>query len=306
MDAVSSTAPVDRPPGDDVIRLPELNLRLAATYMMASSLAFAVMGALVKVASQDVPTTMTVFFRNAFGWAVLLPWAMRAGLPALRTRHFGGHLVRALAGLAAMSCFFTALSRARLADASVLYQAFPLFLPIIERVWLKQRVSWPVIGALVVGFAGVVCVLRPGAGTLTAVAFIGTAAALFSAIAQVGIRQLTGTEPVTRIVFYFGAIASAVSAIPLIWTWRTPSATTWVVVTLMGISATIGQLLLTRAYSHATAASVGPFIYVGTLFAALIDWVFWQTAPDRWFALGALLIVTAGIALLRTHQAAEV
>jgi drug/metabolite transporter (DMT)-like permease len=139
----------------------------------------------------------------------------------------------------------------------------------------------------------------------TAIMVVGTTAAVFAAIAQVGIRHLTMTEPVPRIVFYFGVIASTVSALPLIWTWVTPSPTTWAALIVTGVSATFGQLALTRAYSHAPVASVGPFIYVGVLFAALIDWAVWQTPPDRWFAIGALLIVSAGAALLRVQGPLE-
>ncbi len=184
-------------------------------------------------------------------------------------------------------------------------RAKSLFLPIIERVWLKHQVSPRVIAALLVGFGGVVCVLRPGAGMFTPIAFIGAASAVFAAVAQVGIRQLTATEPVPRIVFYFGAIASAISAVPLLWTWVEPSPVTWMALAGTGVAATAGQLLLTRGYSHAPAASVGPFIYVGVLCSAAIDWLFWDTPPDVWFAAGALLIISAGMALLRTHDAID-
>ena len=286
-------------------RLPATDLRLAALFIMGSACSFAIMGAAVKVASQEVPTTMSVFFRNMFGWALMIPWALRVGPRALHTRQFGGHVLRAVAGLAAMMCFFTALGRLRLADASVLNQAFPLFLPIIERVWLKHQVSPRVIAALLVGFGGVVCVLRPGAGMFTPIASIGAASAVFAAVAQVGIRQLTATEPVPRIVFYFGAIASAISAVPLLWTWVQPSPVTWMALAGTGVAATAGQLMLTRGYSHAPAASVGPFIYVGVLCSAAIDWLFWDTPPDVWFAAGALLIISAGMALLRTHDAID-
>ncbi len=280
---------------------PALDLRLAAMFMVASALSFAVMGAAVKVASHDLPTTMSMFFRNSFALLALLPWAVHAGPRALRTQHFGGHALRAFAGLAAMLCFFTTISRARLADATVLFQAFPLFLPLIERAWFRRRVPPSVVGALVVGFGGVVCVLRPGADMFTPIMVVGIVGAACAAIAQVGIRQLTMTEPVTRIVFYFSLIASVVSAVPLIWTWVSPSATDWVALVVTGVAAIVGQLALTRAYSHATAASVGPFIYVGVLFAAVIDWVAWDTPPDRWFAIGAVLIISAGAALLRSQ-----
>ncbi len=195
--------------------------------MVTSAFCFALMGAAVKLAAADVPNSMVVFFRNAVAFALLVPWAVNAGPPALATRNFSGHLVRAVAGLAAMACYFFALGRIRLADATLLNQAYPLFLPIAERVWLREPVHRHVVRALWIGFAGMVIILRPGSGVFTAAAVIGACSAVFAAIAQVGIRQLTRTEPIPRIVFYFALIATGLSAMPLPWTWVAPTTVGW-------------------------------------------------------------------------------
>lgn len=272
--------------------------------MTVSACAFSLMGAAIKLAAADVPNTMVVFFRNAVSLAVLLPWAVQAGPRALRTRQFTGHAVRALAGLAAMSCYFFALGRIRLADATLLNQAYPLFLPIVERLWLKERVEPRVVRALWIGFAGMVIILRPGSGVFSGAAVIGACSALFASVAQVGIRQLTHTEPIARIVFYFALIATTFSAVPLPWTWVAPTPVAWLALVGTGLFATVGQFTLTRAYSHAPTAMVGPFVYAGVLFAVAIDWLAWRRAPDAWFAPGALLIVAAGVALLRKPHVA--
>jgi len=118
-------------------------------------------------------------------------------------------------------------------------------------------------------------------------------------VAQVGIRRLTRTEPVTRIVFYFGLIGSVVSAVPAALAWRDPSPALWGVLLTMGALATAGQLALTRAYGHAPAAQVGPFIYVGPVFAGLLDWWIWNTLPDALFVAGAVMVVAAATLMLR-------
>lgn len=273
--------------------------------MVVSAFAFSLMGGAVKLASGDVPNTMVVFFRNAVALVVLLPWAVNAGPRALATHQFGGHLVRALAGLAAMSCYFFALGRIRLADATLLNQAYPLFLPLAERVWLREPVQRHVVRALWIGFAGMVIILRPGTGVFSAAAAIGACSAVFASIAQVGIRGLTRTEPIPRIVFYFAAIGTVLSALALPWTWVWPTPVGWLALIGTGLFATVGQFALTRAYAHAPAAMVGPFVYAGVLFAAVIDWLAWRRAPDWWFVPGALLIVFAGAALLRKPHAAQ-
>ena len=279
------------------------DLRRAAFFMVVSAFAFSLMGGAVKLAAHDVPNTMVVFFRNAVALAVLLPWAAKVGPRALKTHNLTGHAVRAFAGLAAMSCYFFALGRIRLADATLLNQASPLFLPIAERLWLREPVQRHVVRALVVGFAGMVIILRPGSGVFSGAALVGACSAVFASIAQVGIRGLTRTEPIARIVFYFALIATALSAVPLPWTWVAPTRVGWLALVGTGLFATVGQFALTRAYAHAPAAMVGPFVYAGVLFSAAIDWLAWRRAPDWWFVPGALLIVAAGATLLRKPHA---
>jgi drug/metabolite transporter (DMT)-like permease len=278
---------------------PSEDLRRGAVYMLLAALFFAGMGAAVKAASRELPNAMVVFFRNAVGLAVLLPWLARGGLRALRTRHFGEHLFRSLMGLGAMVCLFYSIGHMRLADAILVYQSVPLVLPLVERVWLGEPIApllwWP-IG---LGFVGLLFILRPGPDLFGPVALVAMASTLFASVAQVGIRRLTRTEPVTRIVFYFGLIASCLSALPLATVWRTPSPPLLGVLLAMGALATAGQICLTRAYACAAAARVGPFIYSGVVFAGVLDFIFWRTLPDRGFVAGALLVSAAAILALR-------
>jgi drug/metabolite transporter (DMT)-like permease len=148
-------------------------------------------------------------------------------------------------------------------------------------------------------------ILKPGTGLFEPVAVVGALSAVFAAVAQVGIRRLTHTEPTTRIVFYFAVIASLLSGLPLVRTWVTPSPRLWAVLLLLGTLATLGQLCLTRAYAHAPAARVGPFIYAGPVFASLLDWLLWGTLPDRVSVMGAILVMVAAVLALRMRHAPE-
>jgi drug/metabolite transporter (DMT)-like permease len=206
--------------------------------------------------------------------------------------------------VAAVSCYFYAIAHLPLADAVLLNQSIPLFVPLVEWVWLGEPIPPRLWRALLVGLAGLLLILRPGFGVFQPVALVGLASAALASIAQVGIRRLTRTEPVTRIVFYFGLIASLAAAPPAALTWRTPSPATWAVLVLMCALATIGQLTLTRAYVYAPAARVGPFLYAGPVFAGLLDWLLWGRLPDPLFVAGAALVVVAAIMALRLRPGA--
>ncbi len=275
------------------------SLARGALFMVGAALCFAAMSAAVKAASQNVPSSLVIFFRNAVALAVLLPWALRAGPRGLATRRLSEHLVRGLFGLAAMVCFFWALAHLRLADAVLLNYTIPFFLPLVERVWLKEPVPTRLLAPLTVGFIGIVVILKPGTGLFQPLALLALFAGLLAAVAQVGIRRLTASESVMKIVFYFALIATLASSLPLPWTWTNPSAEAWWVLIASGLTATVGQIFLTRAYAAAPASYVGPFLYSSVVFSGLLDWWLWGTGVDAAFVLGALLVVAAGVLTLR-------
>ncbi len=273
-----------------------------ALYMVASACCFAAMGAAVKTASATLGNSQIVFCRNLLSLLLLLPWCARGGVSGLATEHLGEHLVRGLFGLSAMYGFFYAIAHVRLADALLLNYTLPLFMPPIERLWLGERMSPRLLLPLGLGFLGILVILRPGTGVFQPVALWALVSALLGSVAQVGVRRLTATEPVARIVFYFAAIATLVSAGPALFTWQTPTAGATLALLFCGVAATLGQLLLTRAYASAPAAWVGPFLYSSVVFAGLFDALIWGRSADALFVLGALLVIAAGVLTLRLRR----
>ena len=285
---------MNRPTPEDLPR--------AAAFMVGAGVLFAAMGLAVKIAAGQLPNAVVVFFRNAVGLAALTPWLVRLGPAGLATGHLREHLVRGMAGLASMYCFFYALARLPLAEAVLLNYSLPLFMPVVERLWLGEpfpRRLWP---PLAVGFAGITLVLKPGLTLFRPAALVALASALLASVAQVGIRRLTTTEPAERIVFYFALISTAISALPLPAAWVAPSPSLWPTVLAMGVLATLAQLLLTRAYTHARAGRVGPFIYTSVVFAGALDWMSGGALPDALSMAGAALVVAAGILALRYRE----
>jgi drug/metabolite transporter (DMT)-like permease len=275
------------------------DLHRGALLMVVSALLFASMAAMVSLAARELGNAPLVFVRHFLMLVFLLPWLMRQGPRALRTQALAGHLARGLAGVAAVACYFYAIARLRLADAVLLNQSLPLFIPIVERAWLGERVPRRLWGVLLLGFAGLLLILRPGTGVFEPAALVGLASAALASFAQVGIRRLTRTEPVTRIIFYYGLVASVVALPPALFWWTAPSPRTWVILLLIGVFATLGQFTLTRAYVHAPAARIGPFLYAGPVFAGLLDWLIWDRLPDALFVAGALLVIAAATLTLR-------
>ena len=151
------------------------NLPLGAVLMVTASFFFALMASFVQMASERLPEPMVVFARNGLALLFIAPLTLRGGWRGLRPIGCGNIWVRTAAGLTSMYCFFYAIHRLRLADAVLLQYTVPLFLPLVEAVWLKNRVDRRVWGPLLLGFAGVMFVIEPGRGLFQPAALIGLA-----------------------------------------------------------------------------------------------------------------------------------
>jgi len=260
---------------------------------------FAGTGATVKALAGAVPYPELVFFRSALSLTLLLPWLARQGFGSLRTRRPGLHLARGAAGLGTICGFFYALSHLELATAVLFNNTAPLFIPLFAVLLLGERSPARVWIAVPGGLLGVALILKPGMAPLSPAAFAGMGGAVLAAASYVMVRRLRGTEPTSRVVFYFGAIATVLSALPLPWWWETPEPRLWLLLVGMGAASTAGQLFLTQAYALAPAARVGPFTYLVVVFSAGIGWVVWGEWLDPLSGVGAVLICAAGILAMR-------
>ena len=269
--------------------------------MLLGSFSFAVMGACIKYAAESEPHYAIVFWRNLFGLLSFIPivWMWKG---SLATQHIGGHICRSAFGLAAMYCFFYGLTKLPLADAILLSYTTPIFIPFVAFLWLRERVSWMTALAILIGFAGVVCVLSPGIKIIIGAHWIGLLAGALAAVAMVSIKHLSATEPSTRIVFYYCIICTLISFVPMISDWQTPELHVWPALIASGCFATLGQICLTTAYSLSSPADVGPWQYSTVVFAAIIGWLMWGEVLTVGSGIGALLIAIAGSLLLHMKK----
>lgn len=274
------------------------SLILGALLIVLAEFCMATMGALVKALGETMPLEMAVFARNLAGLLAMSSLLfLHKGL-SLRTPCFHLHLVRGLAGVSAMYCFFYAIIHIPLADSMLLKMTAPLFMPVIALLWLQEGVSNWTVYALVTGFVGVWLVVDP-TGDVNWVALVGIAGGFLAGIAKVSIRRLARTEPNVRVVFYFALIGTLVSILPALLNWKTPGAESLLIMVAIGVVGTAGQFALTRGYSVANAGTVAPLTYFSVIFGGLYGYFLWQEIPTQNFILGALLIAAAGLLTLK-------
>lgn len=273
------------------------NLARGALLLIAGELLLAIMAAMIKHLSlQGLPSELIVFARNAFGLLFLFPILFSTGgLGQLRTQRIGLHLLRATTGVAAMFCFFYTIAHVALAEAILVKMTAPFFLPLTAMLWLGDRVTVRTWLAILLGFVGVAVIMRPGTGAFNPVLLIALLSAALMGVAKVSIRKMADTEPPRRIVFWFGAFSTLISAVPLLWVDTWPSTTQFGWMLAIGLVATIAQICMTTAYQLASPGKVGVYNYTAVIWAASLGWLFWNERLHWSFLLGTLLIVSAGI-----------
>ncbi len=269
---------------------------LGIVYMLASVLALALLNVLVKLLSARYPVIEIAFFRSVFALGpALLALTTSGGVASLRTRRFGSHLTRASIGLVAMLLMFWSYHLLPLADAVAIGFSAPLFLTALSVPLLGEKVGPVRWGAVLVGFSGVLVMVRPGGAVLDFGALVAVGAALGYALAVIAVRQLGRTEHPNTIVFYFTLNTGALSALALPWAWTTPTPSDLGLMALSGLLGGAVQYCGTHAYTLGPAAVIGPFNYSAILWATLFGYLIWGDLPDRWVILGAAVVIASGL-----------
>jgi len=266
-----------------------------ALWMLASTVFFTAMTAMIRYLSASIDPLEIVFFRNLFGMVAMLPWLMRQGFSGLRTQRLTMHIVRAGLGLTAMTCWFTAVATMNLADAVALSFTAPLFATIAAIVVLHEVVRARRWTATVVGFLGTLIILRPGFVEVTPAMALPVLAAVSMACATLTVKSLSRSERASTIVLYMTLFLTPLSLVPALFVWQWPDLETLGYLIGLGGSGTLAHLLMTIAYGKADASAVVPFDYARLPFVAVIAFFLFGEVPDRWTWLGAAVIAASAI-----------
>jgi drug/metabolite transporter (DMT)-like permease len=206
----------------------------AALLMLGSTLFFALMVVAIRLASATLHTFEIAFFRNFFGLVAALPLLLRHGPGLLRTTQLPRYFVRCLVGVVSMFCGFWAIGHLPLAQAVSLSYSTPIFVTIAAVIFLHEQVRARRWTAVVLGFIGVLVIVRPGTGDFTAGTLVAVTAALLSGIVSIQIKQLSRVEPADRIVLFTTAIWVPMSLLPALAVWEWPQGIAWLWVVAAG------------------------------------------------------------------------
>ena len=249
-----------------------------------------------KLGQAGMPILIVVWARALFGGLMTLPFALQAdGIRAFRPAQPLRQLARAVLLFGATFLFFQSLKYLPIADALAIFFVNPLVIVILSALALREKVGPRRWAAVAVGFIGTLIIIRPGIvevnpGTLYA---LGAGVALGSYFVMT--RAMAGVANAMVLTFQTSAIGAALTMLALPFLWVPPSAEQWGMLAALGVIATLGHVLITKAYVHAEASLLAPLAFTEIVMATLLGYAFFGDLPDRWTVLGVAILIASAI-----------
>ncbi len=269
---------------------PLLGIGLASLSMLF----FSILYAFYKECDLYLPNTVVVFFQALFSWAMLLPFLLKAGVKKFYTSKFGWISLRTIFGLIGLYCISSALQTESLGNVVVLNNTAPFFVPFIAWIWLKERILHRLWFGLIVGFVGILIVLRPAISHFNAGLILALLSGLATGLLIVATKRIAH-EDFLKVLFYYFLIIWVILAPFLFTNWTLPPPKIWLYLILAAISSILAQLSFTAAFRYAPPQEVAPFVYTSVIFSGLIDWIIWEVTPDLFSFIGWVVVCTGGV-----------
>ncbi len=261
---------------------------------------FALLDTGLKLLADHFHPFQVAFLRAIFSVPfVLMIVPFQGGYRSLITPRWHMLLLRGMIGVVMLCCFIYAYAAMPLADAYAIFFTSPLFLTALSVPMLKEKVGIHRWAAVLVGFAGVMVMVKPGGDGFFSV---GAAAALFGtmiyALNVIATRKLSRTETTGAITLYFTVGMSGVALLLAIPVWQPVG---WEFVPLlvgMGFFGGVALILVTLAFRHGPVAVVAPFEYTSMIWAVLLGYFIWGDFPAPSIWIGCVVVVAAGLYIL--------
>jgi len=280
-------------------------MRIRGIALMVIAFAFfAALDTCAKFLSASMATPQIVWARYVGHLVIaLLIFAPMGGWNFWRTERLGLQILRSLFLFGATVCNFIALRYLQLAETAAIFFTVPLLVAALSVPLLGEHVGTRRWTAVLVGFAGVLIIVRPGFGLVHWAVLLSLATAVLAALYMITTRKLSHSERDVTTQFYT-ALVGAVIIMPLVpFDWQMPTGANLGAMIAIGVLGGIGHFILIVAHRLAPAPTLAPFIYVHIIWMVGLGYFVFNDLPDQWTMLGAAVVVGSGLYLLHRERA---
>jgi drug/metabolite transporter (DMT)-like permease len=248
--------------------------------MLIGGFCAVMMNVLIRFAAYRLHPFEVTFFRCLFSLFVMLPFIIRSGPSILATPKIGFYTLRAVVGLISMLSWFYGITIVPLATATAVNFTAPLFATMAAALVLHEDVRLRRWAAVVIGFIGVLVIMRPGRESLDAMLLLILLSAASSAMNNITVKYLVRTERPNTIVALFSVYLTPLSLIPALFVWEWSDLKSLAALIGLGIIGTLAHLSVARAYLAADASACAPYEFVRLPYAALIGYLLFGEVSD--------------------------
>lgn len=266
--------------------------------MILSLFLWVSMNTFAKKLVDTYPVAQMVFFRNIVVVAVIVPWLIwHKAFDRIRTRRPMGHVLRAVTGIVSMACVFVGLGVLPLSDVVAVTYAGPLFITLLSIPLLGESVGIRRWCAILIGFFGVVVMMKP-TGAIEPASLIVLFGAFCFALTVILTRKLSSTDSSLTIVFIFSLLVCIATACVLPWHWVTPDRIGLSMLLGVAVFSGLAQATLIMAIKAVPVSVIAPLDYLSLVIAMGFDVVIWNTVPGTSTLIGATIIAATGLYII--------
>ena len=261
--------------------------------VLVASMVSVVMSALIKQVGQNIPVVEILFIRQLLVLMIISPVLLRNLDTVFITSVFRLHFTRSLFSVVAMFTGFTAVVHLPLAEVTAISFVRTLFTTVLAIFFLKEVVGIRRWSSVIIGFIGVLVIVRPDSDNINAYALLALTSALFVSGINIVMRKLSQIDNPSTIMAFQSIFVTLVMAVPTVFLWVTPTFEETVFVLLIGGLMSMMQWLFIQAFKAGEAAAIAPMEYARLIFAAVIGIIFFAEVPTAWTLSGAGIIMVS-------------
>jgi len=268
------------------------NNKLAIFLIITSVFFGTVMLSFLKIAQEDVNVYVAGFFRFFLGLIIILPYIIKKKDLVLKTNHLKQHFLRAILGLPAMLLYFSALVLLPIEKLTAISFVVPLIVTILAVFFLGEKIYIYRTLALMLGFSGMLVIIRPGFVDISIGVYMVLFSALLWSINIIITKKISKDDSAITILAYQSIFMSLLSFFIVIFFWEMPSLKTFIYLVLAAMCGTVLHLTLNHAFKLVDVSMTQPYSFLNLVFASIIGYFVFDEIPDFYTWIGALIIFT--------------
>tara|TARA_B100001121_G_scaffold220417_1_gene193685 strand:- start:417 stop:1304 length:888 start_codon:yes stop_codon:yes gene_type:complete len=264
--------------------------KLAILLIIISVLFGTLMLTFLKLAQENVNVYVAGFLRFFFGLIIILPYIIKTKFLVFKTTHIKKHLLRSLLNLPAMLLYFSTLVMLPIEKVTAISFIVPLIVTILAVMFLNEKIYIYRTLALILGFSGMLIILRPGVIDISIGVYMALFSSLLWSIVIIITKKIAKDDSSITILSYQSVFMTMFSFFIVLFYWETPNAITFVYLVLAGACGTVLHLALNHAYKLVDVSMTQPYSFLSLVFASIIGFYIFNEIPDLFTWIGACVI----------------